>query len=486
MLRRSYVIIFVVVFAVYLLSSFDVCWVDVPEKGADKGFVFSSSWAEHLHSSEEWAIYYQVQAFSEGRAWLSQGSPPPLAGDVYNIGDKYYAYAEPVTAMFLLPFYSMGQLLLGLGWLIRSVLVGMIFYTCLAALLVRKISFQMNLNRNIADLTALLFAFATMAFSYSRLLYPQPIVCLLALASIFFLFRYRKSRNQNDLFCSAILYGFTVFSFNALLIAAPLFIYFLYKTGCSISRKELLNVGLGILPGLLLFMSWNYAVTGNSLMTLRQYIYPSITFQVLYPTPNGVWLNVEGLFGQLFSPAGIFFVSPILFASIFGVFTLRTKAKEETTFLALLAVVFWLFISFAAHPGNVIGRDFWIGGWASTARYMYLPSAIVTIFASSIFEAVHRNRRVIAAWLLSLMTIISFLANMSYGIHHDLMTGKSEDFISKSLIIWPYHLTSTEMAILATAILLVSLAYPIFLAKKEKKTLDLIRRAYKKAIHGKR
>ena len=486
MRRISYAVIFVVVFAVYLLSSFDVCWVDVPGKGTDKGFVFSSSWTEHLHSSEEWAIYYQIQAFSEGRAWISQGSPPPLTGDVFNIGNNYYAYAEPVTAMFLLPFYSMGQLLIGEGYLIRSVLVGMIFYTCLAALLVRKISFQINLNHKIADLNALLFAFATMAFSYSRLLYPQPIICLLTLVTIFFLFRYKKSHNQNDLFCSAIFYGLTVFSFNAFLITVPLFIYFLYKIGLSINRKELLNVGLGLLPGTLLFVFWNYAVTGNPVMTLRQYIYPSITFQVLYPTSNGVWFNLEGVFGQLFSPVGILFVSPILFASIFGFFILRSKAKEESMLLALLVVVFWLFVSFAAHPGNVAARDFWIGGWASIARYMYLPSAFLIIFVSGVFEIIHRNRRVVAAWLLSLAIIISFLANMSYGVHHDLMVGRSEQLGSNSLMIWPYQQTLIELVIFAMAILLVSLSYPIFLIAKEKRVLDFVRQAFKKAINSRR
>ncbi len=486
MRRRSDAVIFVVVFAVYLLSSFDVCWVDVPGKGTDKGFVFSSSWTEHLHSSEEWAIYYQIQAFSEGRAWLSQGSPPPSTMDVFNIGNNYYAYAEPLTAMFLLPFYSMGQLFIGEGYLIRSVLVGMIFYTCLAALLVRKISFQINLNHKIADLTALLFAFATMAFSYSRLLYPQPIVCLLMLVTIFFLFRYKKSHNQNNLFCSAIFYGLTVFSFNALLITVPLFIYFLYKIGLSINRKGLLNVGLGLLPGTLLFVFWNYAVTGNPLMTLRQYIYPSISFQVLYPTSNGVWFNLEGVFGQLFSPVGILFVSPILFASIFGFFILRSKAKEETMLLASLVVVFWLFVSFAAHPGDVTARDFWIGGWANIARYMYLPSAILIIFVSGIFETIHRNRRVLAAWLFSLAIIISFLGNMSYGVHHDFMIGRSEQLGSNSLIIWPYQQKPIELVVFAMAILLVSLAYPIFLIVKGKKVLDFVRQTFEKAIHSAR
>jgi hypothetical protein len=483
---KSVTIIIVAIFLVYILSSFDVCWVDVPGKGTDKGFVFSPGWTEHLHSSEGWAVYYQIQAFSKGRAWLSESSPPPFSTDVFNIGTHYYAYAEPLTAAFLLPFYSIGQLILGEGYLIRSVLIGMIFYTCLAALVVRKISFQINQNQKIADLTALLFAFTTMAFSYSRLLYPQSIVCLLMLLTIFFLFRYKKSQNQNDLLCSALFYGVTVFSFNAFLITAPFFIYFIYRIGVSVNRKALLNLGLGLLPGTLLFVVWNYAVTGNPLMTLRQYIYPSITFQVLYPTSNGVWLNLEGVFGQLFSPVGILFVSPILFASIFGFFVLKSKAKEESVFLALLVVVFWLFVSFAAAPGNVTMRDFWIGGWASIARYMYLPSAILVIFVSGIFETVHRNRRVLSAWLLSLAIIISFLANMSFGVHRDFMIGLSTQLGSNSLSIWPYQQTPVELAIFATAILLISLVYPLFLMSKGKGFLDYVHNGFEKAIHARR
>jgi len=474
-LRLSYFLIFVVVFAVYLISSFDVCWVDVSVKGADKGFIFDSSWTEHLHSSEEWAIFYQIQAFSQGRAWLSQGSRPPNTLDVFKIGNKYYAYAEPMTAIALLPFYCIGNMIAGQGYLIRSVLVGMTFYTCLAALLVQRISLQLDLNPAIADLSALLFAFTTMAFSYSRLLYPQPIFCLLMLATILFLFRYKKKRTQNDLVCSAFFYGLSVFSFNAVLITVPIFLYFLCKIGLRKNRKMVSNIVLGLLPGAFLCLFWNYTITGNPMMTLRQYIYPSITFQVLYTTSNGVWLNLEGVFGQLFSPVGVFFVSPILFASIFGYFILKSKVKEESLLLASLMVIFWLFISFAAHPGNVTARDFWIGGWASIARYMYFPSAILVIFVSFLGETIHERRRVFVAWLFSLLVIISFLANMTYGIHHDLMIGNADQIESHSLLIWPYPQTQIELVLFAVVILLLSLVYPIFLAEKDNK-ITFIRR----------
>ena len=235
------ILIFVIIFFIYILSSFDVCWFS--GEAPDKGFVFSPNWEEHLHSSEEWTIYYQISAFSEGRIWLSRYNSPEFSVDCIKIGDYYYALSEPVTAGLLLPFYTLGQFIFGAGFLVRSVIVGMIFFTCLNALLVRNISFHMNQSHITANLAALLFALATMAFSYSRLLYPQPIVTMLMLFTIVFLFNYKKSRDLINLFCVSLFYGLTVFSFNAFIITAPFFIYFLFKNGFSIHRKQLFTMG---------------------------------------------------------------------------------------------------------------------------------------------------------------------------------------------------------------------------------------------------
>jgi hypothetical protein len=457
---RSSILIFAIILAVYILSSFDVCWF--PGKGLDKGFVFSSNWAEHLHSSEEWTIYYQTNAFYEGRIWLSEYSPPEFSVDSVKIGDYYYALTEPVTASLLLPFYTLGQLLFGAGFLVRSVVVGMIFYTCVSAFLVRKISFQMNQSHPTANITALVFAFATMAFSYSRLLYPQPIVTMLMLFTIVFLFSYKTKRDLANLFCFALFYALTVLSFNVFIITAPFFIYFLFKNGLGLKSGQLLTIGLGFLPSIMSFVIWNYATTGNVLMTPRQIVHPTMGFDLLYPATGFTWLNLGGLFGSLFSPVGIFFVSPILFASLFCFSTFKSKLKDETILLASIIIVSWLFFSFANLGGNV-GRDFWVGGWANIARYMYIPSTLLAIFASGIFEKINQTRNLFEAWIVSLVIILSFLANLSYGVHHDLMVGLLKDFPSTSLLVWPYQLGPTELAILAVIILFGSSAYPICL-----------------------
>jgi hypothetical protein len=461
-------LIFAIIFAVYILSSFDVCWF--PGDGLDKGFVFGPNWAEHLHSSEEWTVYYQTNAFYDGRIWLSKYSSPEFSVDSVKIGDYYYALTEPVTAGLLLPFYTLGQLLLGASFLVRSVMVGMIFYTCVNAFLVRKISFQMNQSNATANVTALLFAFATMAFSYSRLLYPQPIVAMLMLFTIVFLFSYKTKRDLANLFCFALFYALTVLSFNVFIITAPFFIYFLFKNGLGLKSRQLLTMGLGFLPSIIFFVIWNYATTGNVLMTPRQIVHPSMGFDLLYPGTGFTWLNLGGLFGSLFSPVGIFFVSPILVASLICFSTFKSKLKDETILLASIIIVSWLFFSFANLGGNV-GRDFWVGGWANIARYMYIPSTLLIIFASGIFEKINQTRNLLGAWIVSLVIILSFLANLSYGVHHDLMVGLLKDVPSTSLLVWPYQLEPTELAILAVIILFGSFAYPICLFMNKRRHL---------------
>ena len=54
------------------------------------------------------------QALSlKAETWISQGGPPDLSRDFVVVGDKYYTIAEPVTAALLVPFYTVGNLLLG-------------------------------------------------------------------------------------------------------------------------------------------------------------------------------------------------------------------------------------------------------------------------------------------------------------------------------------------------------------------------------------
>jgi hypothetical protein len=463
---KNGVLVFTIVFAVNVLSSFDSCWQ------ANTAFVFSPSWKEHLHSSEEWAIYYQLQALRDGRPWLSRDSPPQIATDVFRLREYYYAPFEPLTAFMLLPFYVAGQIFFGQDFLIRSVLLGMIFYTCLGALFLREISSQLNQSRITADAAAFLFAFATMAFSYSRLLYPQPIVGLFTFLTILFLLNYRRKRSVANLFYASLFYGFSVSAFNASIIAAPFILYFLIKNKAfEKGARNCLTIGLGLLPAILLFVGWNHVVTGNPLMSPRQVVHASISFDFAHLTESGMWLNCEGLFGSLFSPLGIFFVSPVLFASFAGFSSLRSRAEDVTMLLSSFAVCFWLFMSFM-NLGGYAGRDFWVGGWANIARFMYVPSSILILFASETFEVINRHRNVLGAWFVSISCVISVLANFSYGVRHDLMVAHLKDYVSNNLVIWPYHLDSGELIFLLVITILATLVYPILLAMKHRVRLS--------------
>lgn len=461
---KSILLIFAIVFVIYILSSFDVCWFFGGENniGINSGFVFGSSWNEHLHSSEGWSIYYQVQALTEGRVWLSQGAPPTIGVDFFRIGEYYYSPFEPLTAIMLVPFYALGNAFLSVEYLIRSVILGMIFYTSISAILVWKISLQLKQSKFLANVAALVFAFATMALSYSRLLYPQPIFTMMTLATLLFLFHYMKKKNLRNLLFFSLFFGLTVNTFNVFVIATPFILYFLVRVGSFTKRENLLTIGAGLIPGILLFLSWNFLITGNPLMTARQVEYPSMNFEFLYLNAGGVWLNIEGIVGSLVSPVGIFFVSPILLASFFGFSSLNRRAKDETTLLVLLIVIFWIFISLA-NLGGATGRDFWIGGWANIARYMYLSSSLLVFFAMEGIEKIWKSKNLLGIWIILLATLLSILVNFAYGVRHDFMVAHLTDFPSNSLIIWPYPLESSQLAIFSIIIISFSTSYPLYL-----------------------
>ena len=135
---------------------------------------------------------------------------------------------------------------------------------------------------HMASLAALIFALATMAFSYSRLVYPQPIFTLLALLILLVLFNCPRKRDLKDLFFLSLFFGLAVNTFNAFVIAIPFILYYLARAGLFTRKENLLSIGLGLMPGILLFVGWKSAVTGNPLMTPRQVVHPSMDFEVMY------------------------------------------------------------------------------------------------------------------------------------------------------------------------------------------------------------
>jgi hypothetical protein len=460
--NKSVFLIITLIFAVYFASSFDVCNYPSQPQPSDKGFIFASTWTEHLHTSECYAVYYQTGAFASDRTWITQDTPPDLSRDVISVDGKYYAIAEPVTSAMLVPFYAIGNALFGFGFTIRSVMVGMMLFTAISAVLVWKICRMLGQSELTGTVAAFIFAFATMAFSYSKLLYPQPVSAMLMLASMVFLLSYKSSRKPLSLGFFAFFYALTVFSFNAYIITAPFFLYYLYRIGVPCTKKSFDTIVLGVLPILILFFAWNTTTTGNPLTTPRQIIHQSMSFDLFYTTANGTWLNMQGIVGSLFSPVGIFFVSPILVAAFVAFMEFKKDFRNEAFFFAGVTVVFWLFMSWA-NLGGSIQRDFWVGGWASIARYMYIPSTLLVLLAVVVIPKVRASRNLVGAWLISLGIIVSVLANLSYSIRHDLMVGYIKDVQSTSLLIWPNQIEATQLMALSSVITLASLAYPALL-----------------------
>jgi hypothetical protein len=460
--NKSVFLIVIVIFAVYFATSFDVCNYPSQPQPSDKGFIFDSAWTEHLHTSECYAVYYQTGAFASGRTWITQDMPPDLSRDVASVDGKYYAIAEPVTSAMLVPFYAVGNALFGFGFTIRSVMIGMMLFTAVSAVLVWKISRMLDQSDLMGTIAAFIFAFATMAFSYSKLLYPQPVSAMLMLASIVFLLSYKSSRKLVSLGFFAFFYALTVFSFNAYIITVPFLLYYLYRIGVSATKKSLDSIVLGVLPILILFFAWNTTTTGNPLTTPRQIIHQSMSFDLFYTTANGTWLNVQGIVGSLFSPVGIFFISPILLAAFVAFKEFKKEFSDEAFLFAGVAIVFWLFMSWA-NLGGSIQRDFWVGGWASIARYMYIPSTLLVLLAVVVIRKVKASRNLAGVWLISIAIIISILANLSYSIRHDLMVGYIKDVQSTSLLIWPSQIGATQLAVLVSIIMLVSFTYPVYL-----------------------
>jgi hypothetical protein len=91
---------------------------------------------------------------------------------------------------------------------------------------------------------------------------------------------------------------------------------------------------------------------------------------------------------------------------------------------------------------------------------MYIPSTLLVIFASVAIQKIKTSYHLIGAWLISVAVVVSFLANLSYSIRHDLMVAYIKDIQSNSLLIWP---NPVSPEIISIGILLASLVFPAYL-----------------------
>ena len=234
-----------------------------------------------------------------------------------------------------------------------------------------------------ALVTGAAYAFATMAWAYSRTMLSEPLSGLCLVAAGLCVTRGQAARGDRWLWLAGAIVGFSLHVHVLNLVFVPC-IAGLIVAGRR-SRRGLAGAAimLALGAGLLLFGQWWRF--GDPLETGRFGYYSHFV---------APW---EGLAAQVIAPGrSIFLYAPAVLLGVVGWAALRRRAPAVCWFAAAAIVLRWAAIS---------TRSDWFGGWGLGARHLVpvIPLAMLA-FAATVEDVLPRWRRIWrGAWWTGLM-----------------------------------------------------------------------------------
>ena len=314
-------------------------------------------------------------------------------------GEVYIRYL-PGPSFIGIPFYILG---IGIAWVLNleGILLErfLFFCTCQVSilsaaytvLLIYKSCKLLGASDKSSFLSAYIFAFATINLVYARTFFAHSLGAMLILYSVYTILRVVKGVNTGrlTLILSGVILGYsTIVRFsNALLIFPILLLLLLNK---KLSKFALFLVGFcTIIP---VHMLYNYALFGNPFTTIYTYAGPDLTTTLAayslyspetFPSYVNLWWQSKesyfglhilvGLFILLFSPfRGLFFYSPVLILSLFGIFREFKQKGFDIAFFLLTS-----FMVIAVAYAHLLP----FGTWTWSSRYLIevIPLLVIPI-----------------------------------------------------------------------------------------------------------
>jgi len=325
---------------------------------------------------------------------------------------KYVSIFAPGFSFISIPGYLLGRLF---GASQFGAYLTAAVFAILNVILIRLIAIKLGAKNLPATITALIFLFATPAFSYATNFYQHHISTFLMLASIYTLLLTNSFKGHLVIWFLYAL-SITVDYPNGFLML-PIIIF---SIGRLITRKKvnnklkvILHLGktialIGVVPVLIFFFLSNWSSYNNPLQlsgtvdgvyeidykgrpVLTKYIVQPDTNENKIESPGeNTFLGffktrnlINGLYVHLFSPdRGVILYGPII---LFGILGFKYLGKSHSKFSAIFASIIGI---------NLILYSMWgdpWGGWAFGSRYLIPSYAVLAILTSFVLSNYRRN-----------------------------------------------------------------------------------------------
>ncbi len=296
---------------------------------------------------------------------------------------------EPGQMVLAIPFYLWGR---ALGGAVQGTLFFNLVVTAASAALVYLCFLELGYRRRVALLGCCVYAFATLAWPYSRTFFREPLTVLTYLLAVYGLLRYRPPgpRRMGWLALTGTALGLALVTkqISVALIPSLLLLLFAYERqrpadpGSSLARQRL-NAALALLLPLALILLlervYHQATLGGVELFSRNIIEYTTNPQLSQSIPARM---LRGLLGLSISPyKGLFWYAPALLLGLIGALPFTRRFPWEG--LAFLLLVAGHFLGYSRY-------NYWSGGVAWGSRYMLPVIPFLILLAAPVF-----------AWLLA-------------------------------------------------------------------------------------
>lgn len=236
---------------------------------------------------------------------------------------------------------------------------------------------------------AIIYAFATMTWVYSKTFFSEPLITLLLLLTFYSLVSYRCTQRQIWLWAGGTSLGFAVLTKPVALIYVPVltaYLIFVAKPEPKWSfLGRLLAFGIPLavaMAGMLAYNWWRFeSPLDTGYRTPRWMVSPFLT----------------ALYGILASPGkGYLLYNPISIAAIAGLFFFWRRHKAES--VALVGIVLTNLLFFGTF-------ERWHGGGAWGPRHLLLITPFIILPLASLLESVRPKNKAVNLLLAILIAL---------------------------------------------------------------------------------
>jgi len=325
---------------------------------------------------------------------------------------------------------------------------------------------SLGLKSHYSILSTFISGFSTSILIYSKYLFLQETLWVLALIiTLYLILRNRKRSTRKDITISLSFACFLLLFYYQIWIVGGFFVlFFLVCWRFDVFRSKKIFVLAGLIP-LLLMRVWmfsffgaipipfttitkrklgdvllyniypeyidgqSYSVFGYHDMTDPSKYYRSFSYVYGFEKGKGnaIFLFSHALFQVLFGPKGFISNSPFLIFSIFGILLYKNSKKRNFILYFILAYLF-LFGIINVYSGGGL-----------TPRYMrrfHIPILFLSFFSFYFFQESNKGYLKV---LFLILVVLSILNVVSLTIRMDWSYEHPEDLVSYDLVLWPWY-----------------------------------------------